>query len=61
MSQPPGHYPAEGDPPGQLYDLASDPREEHNVWAERPELVAELLTLLDALREEHDAEEDEDA
>jgi arylsulfatase A-like enzyme len=34
-------------PPVQLYDLAQDPSEKHNVQAEQPEVVAKLTTLLE--------------
>lgn len=39
---------ASPDAPGQLYDLASDPGETQNLYAERPEIVRELKTLLEA-------------
>jgi arylsulfatase A-like enzyme len=35
-----------GEPPGQLYDLASDPGETKNLYAEKPEVVARLSALL---------------
>jgi arylsulfatase A len=35
-----------GVPPGQLYDLASDLGETRNLWAEKPELVAELTAAM---------------
>jgi len=34
------------EPPGQLYDVAADPREEKNLWRERPEVVERLTALL---------------
>lgn len=37
--------------PGQLYDLASDPREESNLIHEQPEVVARLQALLDRYRQ----------
>ncbi|GMW02753.1 MAG: arylsulfatase [Candidatus Hydrogenedentota bacterium] len=40
----------EGDPPGQLYDMASDPGETKNLFSDEPELVKELQELLDAYR-----------
>ena len=40
-----------GGPKGQLYDMEADPGETNNLWAERPEVVADLLKLLDAERE----------
>lgn len=33
-------------PKGQLYDLASDPRETNNLWDRRPEIVERLTSLL---------------
>ena len=36
------------EPGGQLYDLAEDPRETRNLYAQRPEIVAELQDLLRA-------------
>ena len=43
------------DPPGTvwLFDLATDPTEQHNLAVGRPDLVAELTRLLDA----HDAQQ----
>lgn len=38
--------PAPGDPKGQLYNLASDPGEKHNLYKEQPEIVARLSALL---------------
>ena len=35
-----------GEPPGQLYDLAADPGETKNLYAEKPEVVARLAALL---------------
>lgn len=37
---------APGGPEGQLYDLATDPGEQHNVWLQHPEIVARLTALL---------------
>ncbi|HEX7899882.1 MAG TPA: arylsulfatase [Planctomycetota bacterium] len=37
---------APGEPPGQLYDLAADPGETKNLYAEKPEVVARLSALL---------------
>jgi hypothetical protein len=31
---------------GQLYNLADDPHELYNLWAQRPEIVARLTKLL---------------
>jgi arylsulfatase A-like enzyme len=33
--------------PGQLYDLAEDPGETCDMWAERPDIVADLTELLE--------------
>ncbi len=35
-----------GEPAGQLYDMAKDPRETKNVYAEHPDVVASLAALL---------------
>ena len=40
--------PAPGEPAGQLYDLAADPDETTNLYADRPDKVAELTAALDA-------------
>ena len=40
-----------GDPRGQLYDLVADPAEEHNLWNERPDVVAGLQFKLEEIRE----------
>jgi len=37
--------------PGQLYKLDDDPGEQHNRWAEKPEIVEELSTLLKSIQE----------
>lgn len=34
----------------ELYDLADEPAEEHNLAAERPEMVAQLSSLLERYR-----------
>ena len=39
--------PAPGGPTGQLYDLAVDPGELHNLYQARPEIVDRLATLLE--------------
>ncbi len=43
--------PAEGEPPGQLYHLMDDPSEERNVYADHPDLVHRMQSLLDAYRQ----------
>jgi len=42
--------PQEGEPLGQLYNLAEDPSETTNLYNDRPELVKELLVELDGIR-----------
>ena len=42
--------PAEGEPAGQLYNLAEDPSETRNVWNVHPEVVARLEALLAEVR-----------
>jgi len=37
---------------GQLYNLSNDPAEQHNVWAENPEVVDELTALLERYKTE---------
>ena len=37
---------AAGGPEGQLYDLATDPGEQDNVWLQHPEVVTRLTALL---------------
>lgn len=41
---------AEG-PQGQLYDLLADPEEKTNLYSDRPEIVADLMTRLEQIRE----------
>ena len=43
----PKRKPKPGEPDGQLYDMAADPQEKNNVYAENPDVVAKLTTLLD--------------
>ena len=47
---PPAGGPPVPGAPGQLYHLASDPREGDNRYVERPDVVRELGALLDAER-----------
>ena len=44
--------PAPGDPAGQLYNLADDPGEQRNLYAEHPEMVQRLTALLDKIWKE---------
>lgn len=41
----------EGAPSGQLYHLSSDPSETKNVWNDHPDIVAELNSRLEAIRQ----------
>lgn len=50
LTQPKRRDPAVGEPAGQLYHLARDPAEQHNVYAEEPEIVAQLSRLLERYR-----------
>jgi arylsulfatase A len=47
FSKPARVEPAEGEPAGQLYNLASDPEETTNRYADEPQIVAELTALLE--------------
>jgi arylsulfatase A-like enzyme len=50
-NNPPFHTAASGGfryEPFELYDLAADPREQKNVFAERPEVAARLRRQLEA-------------
>ena len=42
--------PQEGEPIGQLYNLESDSVERINLYAERPEIVNELLAELKRIK-----------
>ena len=44
-----GTYPARNEPPGQLYNLADDPRETTNLAATKPEIVARLKAELEQI------------
>ena len=50
FTAPARRKPEEGEPPGQLYNLQDDRAETRNVYAEHPELVAELRALLEQVR-----------
>ncbi|MGI6455429.1 MAG: sulfatase family protein [bacterium] len=52
FTQPKRIEPAEGEPEGQLYNLADDPGEEQNLYAEYPEMVRELDDLLERYKEQ---------
>src|SRR5262249_50987257 len=47
FSDPRDIKPRPGGPPGQPYNPADDPTEEHNLWLERPEVVKRLTALLE--------------
>ena len=44
--------PKPGEAAGQLYNLAEDPREEKNLYLEKPEIVARLKTILNKYKKE---------
>lgn len=44
--------PKPGEAKGQLYQLDDDPREQTNLWLEKPEIVARLTALLDKYKHE---------
>ena len=52
FSDPRTEEPSAGGPQGQLYNLATDPKEEKNLWQERPDQVARLTALLEKYKVE---------
>jgi len=44
--------PKPGEPQGQLYNLDDDPSEQHNLWGERPDVVARLTALLERYKKQ---------
>lgn len=38
--------------PGQLYNVAEDPREQSNLWSKHPEIVRDLTALLEGYKKE---------
>ncbi|MHC4910022.1 MAG: sulfatase-like hydrolase/transferase, partial [Planctomycetota bacterium] len=50
FSRPGRRAPKAGEPGGQLYDLAADPGETTNVWADHPQVVARLTATLERYR-----------
>jgi len=48
--------PRDGEPkpdsPGQLYNIAEDPKEENNLWDHHPEIIERLTALLERYKEE---------
>lgn len=51
FTQPAHVEPESGGPRGQLYNLREDPREQRNLWRERPQDVKRLTELLDRYRQ----------
>jgi arylsulfatase A-like enzyme len=51
FSKPGRVEPGPGEPPGQLYDLHSDPGESHNRYDDYPDVVARLSRELQQIRE----------
>ena len=41
-----------GEPPGQLYNIESDPQEKHNVYLDNPDVVEHLSNLLEKYKTE---------
>lgn len=52
FSNPRNIKPKPGEAKGQLYNLDDDPREQKNLWLEKPEIVARLTGLLDKYKNE---------
>ncbi len=50
LTKPSRVKPAGGEPSGQLYNLDDDPGEQHNLYAQHPEIVAKLSALLEKYR-----------
>ncbi len=50
FTQPAAITPAAGEPQGELYNMADDPQETRNLWADRPGVVQSLTALLDQYR-----------
>ena len=51
FSKPARVKPSPGGPTGQLYNLAEDPDESNNLFAEQPQIVARLRTELKRVRD----------
>ena len=49
--EPEDEFPKQ-DVPGQLYNIERDPREEENLWDERPDIVQRLTKLLEKYRQQ---------
>jgi arylsulfatase A-like enzyme len=52
FTKPATQKPAPGDPAGQLYNLADDPGETKNLYAEQPQVVQRLSALLERYKRE---------
>jgi arylsulfatase A len=52
FSAPRDIKPKPGEAQGQLYNLDDDPREQHNLWLEKPEMVKRLTALLEKYKRE---------
>ena len=52
FSEPRHLEPGPGEPPGQLYNMDTDPAETSNLWADHPEIVERLTALLEKWRTE---------
>jgi arylsulfatase A len=50
FTPPKKREPAEGEAPGQLYNMRADPGETKNRYAEQPEVVARMKKMLDDVR-----------
>ena len=51
-TEPKNGKPKPGGPEGQLYDMETDIKEEHNLWLERPDIVEKLTGLLEKYKNE---------
>ncbi|RMG32585.1 MAG: arylsulfatase, partial [Planctomycetota bacterium] len=51
FTRPGFRRPEPGEPPGQLYDLAADPGETRNVYAQHPQIVRRLSALMKQIRD----------
>jgi arylsulfatase A-like enzyme len=52
FSAPRTIQPKAGEPQGRLYNLDDDPREQQNLWLEKPAIVKRLTALLDKYQRE---------
>ncbi|HWQ11043.1 MAG TPA: hypothetical protein VN436_18110, partial [Holophaga sp.] len=50
FTQPAAITPKEGEPEGELYNIAEDPQETRNLWADKPDIVKSLTALLEQYR-----------